>query len=207
LSGRAIAEIYRSIQHSGEILDPLLPPSAAHLPRQASVARTLAIAHRRANGPRSIDTVGIRESYLAQRLEGGEGQIAYYGGQARRAQKRRRRVKAIFRLATTLALLSTVVALVSLLGGLPGTEAFNDRWVAGFASFAFPALAAAAVGYLGLSETTRRADYYAEMARALERQRDLLAALRSESAIKETIRETENLLLEEFAGWLRRQVY
>lgn len=207
LSARALAEICRSIRHSGDILDPLFPPATDHLPSHAPIVRSVAIAHAEEILETGDETSAIRDRYLNQRLAGQEGQIDYYSRQAKKARWRRKWVKGVFQIATILALVSTGVAVASLSGLLPGSEAFTARWVTGVATFAFPALAAAAIGYLGISETTRRADYYAEMVRLLEQQRDILETLQSRSSIKEAIRKTESLLLEEFSGWLRRRVY
>jgi hypothetical protein len=207
LSARALAEICRSLHHSGDILDPLFPPAAVHLPRHAALVRSLAVARAETTSEFEFDAVTLRDHYLKERLAGTEGQIPYYGRQAKKACRRRKWVKGVFQTATLLALVSTGFAVASFTGLLPGTEGFNDRWVAGVATYALPALAAAAIGYLGISETTRRAEYFAEMASMLERQRDILEKLQSRSSIKEAIRKTESLLLEEFSGWLRRRVY
>ncbi|MCB1064322.1 MAG: hypothetical protein KDN20_15570 [Verrucomicrobiae bacterium] len=207
LHGRTLAEICRSISHSGDILDPLFPPAAHHLPSYASFTRSFALAKAEAMPVIRPDAIGFRNLYLNSRLKGDKGQIAYYTEQARSARFRRRWIRGIFQVATVLALISTVFALASLLNWLPGTESFNQRWVAGFATFAFPAMAAAAIGYLGLSETARRADYYEEIVRLLRNQEKILRRLRSEGSIMEAVRKTESLLLEEFSGWLRRRTY
>ncbi|MEM9015939.1 MAG: hypothetical protein AAGC68_02915 [Verrucomicrobiota bacterium] len=208
LSARSLAEICRSLQNSGAVLDPLFPPAATHLPSHARLARSLAI--HQAENPEEDDRsmTEFRDDYIENRLNAKEGgQIDYFSRQSKKAYRRQRIAKIVFLVATILALVATILDLVLLIGDYPEWKEINARFIAGFSAYTFPAIAAAAIGYLGLSETTRRADYYSEMVRRLKQQRATMGRLGSESSITEAVRETESVLLEEFAEWLRRRVY
>jgi hypothetical protein len=147
----------------------------------------------------------VRNHYVEDRLD---GQIQYYEKHARSAQRRLRWIRGTFYLFTTLATISSSVALLCQVGWFPWmTAEVNDRWIAGFATVAFPALAAAALGYLSLTESSRRMGYYSEIASQLRGRRAVLTSLSSEASITEAIRDTEGMLLEEVAGWLRRQIF
>lgn len=205
LSARVIAEICRSVEASSEFLDPLFPPAARFLPRHAAVARSLTLSLGHPAPPDRRDLAAARDRYLQNRVM---HQIRYYEGQARKACARRRFVRRLFYVATSLALVSTAAALLGHLVQIPWFPAtVNERWIGKFATYFFPALAAASIGYLGIHESTRRADYYRELADRLHDRADLLARLTSESSITEAVREIESLLLEEVAGWVRRQVF
>lgn len=205
LAARAVAEICRSLLASNRILDPLFPPSARFLPRYATLARSLAIQHFQTHPPDPFAPLAFRDLYSQQRIA---GQIKYYGDQSRVAKQRLRWIRGIFLVFTALSTIASTLALLSQLDLLPWlTDEMDKRWISGSAALAFPAIAAAAIGYLGVTESTRRAEYFADLADHLNQRKELLDCLESESAIAEAVRETEGILLEEVAGWLRRQVF
>ncbi|MCC6882895.1 MAG: hypothetical protein IT576_12140, partial [Verrucomicrobiales bacterium] len=205
LAARAVAEICRSLLASNRILDPLFPPSARFLPRYATLARSLAIQHFQTHFPDPFAPLAFRDLYSQQRIG---GQIDYYGRHSQVAKQRLRWIRGIFLVFTALSALASTLALLSQLDLLPWlTEEMDKRWISGSAALAFPAIAAAAIGYLGVTESSRRAEFFADLAALLTKRKALLDKLESESAITEAVRETEGILLEEVAGWLRRQVF
>jgi hypothetical protein len=205
LAARAVAEICRSLLASNRILNPLFPPSSRFLPRYATLARSLAIQHFQTHPPDPFAPLAFRDLYSQQRIG---GQIEYYGDQSRVAKQRLRWIRGIFLVFTALSTVASTLALFSHLDLLPWlTQEMDKRWLSGSAALAFPSIAAAAIGYLGVTESARRAEYFADLADLLTKRKSLLDRLESESAITEAVRETEGILLEEVAGWLRRQVF
>ena len=151
------------------------------------------------------DAVQFRDWYLENRLD---KQIAYYEPRSHRAIQFHRRMKRLFGVALTLSLVSTTYTLLEKLGwSVPLPDEVSQRYISGFATFAFPALAAAALGIIALHESSRRAEFYGQICQRLRRHRAFLARLQSPSSIREAIREIEEILTEEVAGWLRRRVF
>lgn len=209
LSSRAAAEACRSLIATRGILDPLFPPAASHLDGFESLSRSLALQDsiRNPSSTPPAPLSSLRDTYITKRID---GQLKHYSGKIDEAKFRARWLKRAFYLTTILAFVVNLAALLLYVyhEALPPESAtINERWISGFAAWVFPSLAAAAIGLLAIHETSRRSIGYRAMIEKLNQKKAILKDLMSESSITETIRATEDMLLEEVGEWFRGQKF
>ena len=203
---RTIREIWRSLDHSLNAVDPIHPVQAHYFPRHSGLIRTL-IFHQQAIAEADHNTAidKLRKTYIEQRIE---KQKNYFDSRRTKASRLHRRLKLGFLIA---AILSAICAVVTLLNHLLvfGSDHADtiERIFQDFGAMLFPAVAAAFLGIIGLSGTSRRIGFYKIMLQRLAIIRREFDAANDLPTIESLISETESILLEEIADWARRNEF
>jgi hypothetical protein len=211
---RTVREIWRSLVHSGEPVDPLQPVQARFFPQHRGLIRTLifhqriasAIAPPTAKAANAADPTGARwRGYVHERIH---EQMSYFSRSQVKARRLHSRLKTGFMVA---AILSAVCAVVTLLNHCEvfgdGRAAIIERIFQDFGAMLFPAVAAAFLGVIGLNGTSRRIGFYKIMLQRLTTIRNEFDDSADRPTIDSLISETESILLEEVAGWARRNEF
>lgn len=141
-----------------------------------------------------------RRHYLASRLDGPAGQIAYYRHKYKEARNKLRWANRIFNLATVLAFLATGGKLLFHPGaGVAG--------VLGISAVLLPVLAVGALSLAASFDLEARAHTYKEMLEYLQSVRLMFGAAKSERAFTHLMLQAESRLLGETANWASRRSF
>ncbi|WAC19596.1 hypothetical protein OVA24_20465 [Luteolibacter sp. SL250] len=141
-----------------------------------------------------------RRHYLESRMDGPDGQIAYYRHKYRDAVNKLRWASRIFNAATVTAFLATAGKLLFHPGAVPSG-------VLGICAVLLPVLAVGALSLAASFDLEARSHTYQEMLEYLQKIRPLFAAAKSERAFTHLMLQTESRLLGETANWASRRSF
>jgi len=213
---RAAREIWRSLHHSVFAIDAVAPVQARFFPQHRGLTRTLVqLAQRQSDPPPALDA----KRYLDKRIG---GQFEFFEKNIREATRLHRLLRAVFLTTATISAICAVVMLLAHLGVFPDAHLpWIERSFKKFGAALFPSISGASLGLIGLMGTARRSGFYAIMIEHLkaltirfERLIDGPGSAPLEAgdnecrqSLNDLIIETESVLLEEVAGWVRRNQF
>jgi hypothetical protein len=198
--GRAVREVWRSLRDSFPWMDPARPLQARFFPRYRGLVRTIIanLAKTVSQSPEMDEE--RRKSYLTSRID---TQIKYFQDATAEAEKRHAGIRMVYLAASILSALCVLVSFLVTSGIAQDTGGNLKLWFQDFGTTLFPAIAVWALGYIGLAGTKRRAGLYRLMVSRLIELRHELSLRREGENIADLVEETESVLLEEVAGWVR----
>lgn len=141
-----------------------------------------------------------RRHYLESRLDGGEGQLAYYHHKHSDAAGKLLWASRIFHVATVTAFLATLTKLVFHPGaGIAG--------LLGISAILLPVIAVGALSLAASFDLEARTHTYLEMSEYLRKIRPMFDAAGSERAFTHLVLQVESRLLGETATWASRRSF
>ena len=209
---RFARELLRGIEDSSPFLDPLFPEISRHRPEWDRFAVSAALLLRRVNGPLAPgDVVTACETYVKKRIIGQRDKFRSDADKARLPALLFKKVAhgaALF--ALPVVAFAAIAKLDHLLGWhlpLPflGNE-LGDAVLLLFLPILLPLAASLGISFIATFDFARRAARYPEMVRALDQTSKLLPTLDTLPAITDSVRHTEEILLDELIDWHASQL-
>ncbi len=202
---RAFREIRRSLMASLAWVDPIYPIQARYFPDERGIIRSLIFAERISKPDFPAPD---QENYLGQRLDDPKyGQIAFFSRSQVKAAKFDRIMKRVFIAATTISAIGAVITLGVHAGLIPDNTGWLTRVFYSFTGLFFPSIVVIAMGLIGLKGISRQSGFYRVMAERLRQIRREFDVCEDEECFQELVVETECVLLEENADWVRRNEF
>lgn len=208
---RFAAEITRSTKTTAGLSDPIYPLVADHLPQWSRFARSIAFAALR-ELPK-ISWIDRRENYLKERLR---GQIAYFDGKKKAADRDSAALRQFLVVATQLAPWVAAAGIAYKVAEKAGVRLHEFALVLGVASLPFsefgrflPIALPLIAGYLGskmqATDAERRRTKYASISAQLHKAETHLRLLKTETSVRIAVEQTEETLLNEQLEWLLKE--
>lgn len=209
---RFARELLRGIEASSPFLDPLFPEISRHRLEWDRFAVTAALLLRQQKGPLApADVVKAREAYVINRVL---NQHAKYQSDAQKAKFPAFLFKKVAHGAAWFALPVVLFAAIVKTGDffhwnlpLPFIyQSFPNAVLLLFLPILLPLAASLGTSFIATFDFARRAARYPEMVRALHQTSKLLPTLDTLPAITDSIRRTEEILIDELIDWHASQV-
>jgi len=198
--GRAVREVWRSLRDSLPWMDPARPLQGRFFPCYRGLIRSVI-----ANDPLIASDGGTadgdrRKSYVTSRID---TQIRYFQGEADTAERKHALIRFAYLAASFFSALCVLIGLAVTAGIASDRSEILTLWFQDFGTTLFPAIAAWSLGYMGLAGTKRRARLYRLMVSRLIEMRHEFSLRPDGETFADLVEETESVLLEEVAGWVR----
>lgn len=198
--GRAAREVWRSLRDSLPWMDLARPLQGRFFPHYKGLLRSLISSDPQITSLREMADEEKRNSYIASRID---VQINYFQGSAEKAERKHALARFVYLAASFLSALCVLIGLAVAAGITTDEGEFLKRWFQDFGTTLFPAIAAWSLGYMGLAGTKRRARLYRLMVSRLIELRHEFSMRPDGESFADLVKETESVLLEEVAGWVR----
>lgn len=198
--GRAVREVWRSLRDSLPWMDPARPLQGRFFPRYRGLVRSLIASDPTISSHRRTADVDRRKSYVTSRID---IQIGYFQGEADAAERKHAVIRFVYLAASCFSALCVLIGLALAAGIATDEGDILKRWFEDFGTSLFPAIAAWSLGYMGLAGTKRRARLYGLMVSRLIELRHEFSLRPDGETFANLVEETESVLLEEVAGWVR----
>ncbi len=210
---RFAREVLRGIEASSPFLDPLFPEISRHRLEWDRFAVTAALLLRQKTGPLApTDLLAARDTYVKDRVL---NQLAKYKNDAQKAKLPALIFKKVAHWSAHLAL--PVVAFAALVKSAEfmdkndpfiklDTHSISTPLILLFLPILLPLAASLGTSFISTFDFARRAARYPEMVRALEKTAHLLPTFDTVPAINDTIRRTEEILIDEIIDWHASQL-
>lgn len=198
--GRAVREVWRSLRSSLPWMDPVRPLQGRFFPRYRGLVRSLIASDPQTASHRGKADGDQRKSYVTSRID---VQIKYFQGEAESAERKHALIRFVYLAASFFSALCVLIGLAVTAGIAPDRGEILKLWFQDFGTTLFPAIAAWSLGYMGLAGTKRRARLYRLMVSRLIELRHEFSLRPDGETFADLVEETESVLLEEVAGWVR----
>lgn len=210
---RFAREVLRGIEASSSFLDPLFPEISRHRLEWDRFAVTAALLLRQKKGPLApTDLLAARDAYVTGRVRDQESK---YRQDAAKAQLPALLFKKVAHWSAQLALpVVAFAALVKTAEFIDSKDPFIELdkhsifspLLLLFLPILLPLAASLGTSFISTFDFARRAARYPEMVRALEKTSHLLPTFDTAPSIIDTIRRTEEILIDELIDWHASQI-
>lgn len=206
---RLVAEVGRSVLAVGSLHAELGYLFSLPFPESLRpVLRTINVLHLKCSAGATFDWQQARDAYIAYRLDGEHGQIAYYSGKLAAAKHWLTICRRAFLVCSATALVATLLKLsmvVHLISHGNMTEEIAPRLL-GALAIVLPTVAVGALSLAAALDLEAREHTYHELNHFLIAQRERLARC-SKLSLPRLVLETETQLLAETANWFSRRSF